>query len=607
MAKKSSTYWKKRFSDLEASQHHYAEQTFHDVQVPFDKAQAQIQSQIESWYARYATNNGITMAEARKQLSAAELKELKWDVQAYIKAGQENALDQRWMKELENASARFHISRLEALKLRTQQQLELAFGNQLDSVDGMMKSLYQSGYYHTCFEVQKGFNIGWEIGEIDDKKLQKVISKPWAADGKTFSDRVWSQKTQMVNSLHQQLTRTVIQGKAPDEAIKELSKYVTDKTKNAKIAAGRLVMTESAFISAAAQEDAFKELDVEEFEIVATLDSHTSEICQEMDGQHFPMKDYEPGVTAPPFHPWCRSTTVPYFDDEFSLGERAARDENGQTYYVPSNMTYKDWSESFVQGNTEDLQLTDPGDTVKVKEVTTLEDARKALIDDVGFDMIEDSFKKVNPDLAIDATNQLMQLEQKFGAVHKSLHTTICSEAHKNANAFVSSTTTTPGNQNLSLCPGAFKNKDTMVNNSLASKKSGWHMPFADDKASVYTVTHEYGHILENMLEQERMISLGWDASDPMKFMNRGKKTRNALFKWYIDISKQVQKECYDEIIAIAKEANADFSLEANLSRYGHTNRCEFFAEVFANSQLGEPNELGNAMNVWLKRKGLIQ
>lgn len=92
----------------------------------------------------------------------------------------------------------------------------------------------------------------------------------------------------------------------------------------------------------------FEELDVEEFEIVATLDSHTSEICQEMDGKHFPMKEYQPGSTAPPFHVWCRSVTVPFFYDEFSLGERAARSADGKTYYVPSNMKYFEWAEMYV-------------------------------------------------------------------------------------------------------------------------------------------------------------------------------------------------------------------------------------------------------------------
>ena len=88
---------------------------------------------------------------------------------------------------------------------------------------------------------------------------------------------------------------------------------------------------------------------MEEFEIVATLDSHTSDICREMDGKHFLMKDFQPGVTAPPFHVWCRSTTVPYFDDEWGRsGERAARGEDGKTYHVPGDMKYADWKEQYI-------------------------------------------------------------------------------------------------------------------------------------------------------------------------------------------------------------------------------------------------------------------
>lgn len=393
--KKSSVYWKKRFSDLENAQNQYAQNTFHQIEPAFDKAQRQIQAQIEAWYGRYAANNGITMAEARKQLSAAELKELKWDVKEYIQYGQENALNQQWMKELENASAKFHISRLEALKIRTQQALEVAFGNELDSLDSMVKALYQSGYYHTCFEIQKGFNLGWEIGQIDERRLEKVVSRPWASDGMNFSDRVWKSKTTMVNDLHQELTRTIIQGKSPDEAIRHMTKYLQDKGKNAKYQAGRLVMTEQAFISSAAQKDAFTDLDVEEFEIVATLDSRTSEICQEMDGQHFPMKDFQPGVTAPPFHVWCRSTTVPYFDDEWSGGERAARGEDGKTYYVPSDMTYKEWKESLVDGQTDDLQEV-VSDGIMKDKPKTLSEKIQEIKDDIasnGGVMTEDHIK----------------------------------------------------------------------------------------------------------------------------------------------------------------------------------------------------------------------
>lgn len=110
-------------------------------------------------------------------------------------------------------------------------------------------------------------------------------------------------------------------------------------------------MPGEAYFSSAAQKDCFDELGVEQYEIVATLDSHTSEICRSLDGKHFPMKDFQPGLTAPPFHVNCRTTTVPYFEDDFgSAGERAARGKDGKTYYVPADMNYREWEETFVDG-----------------------------------------------------------------------------------------------------------------------------------------------------------------------------------------------------------------------------------------------------------------
>lgn len=353
---KNADYWKIRFGVLEEASNKYGLETYMQIEPAFDSAQREIQKEIEAWYGRYARNNGITMQEARRQLSTKELKEFRWDVNEYIKYGRQNALNQQWMKELENASARVHVSRLEALKIRTQQFAEVAFGNELDCIDAMARKVFTEDYYHSVFELQKGFGIGWEIGQIDPKKLDRFIKKPWALDGKHFSERIWQQRGQLVSEIHQQLTRTCILGKAPDDAIKAISK----KFGTTKSNAGRLVMTEQAYFHSVAQKEAFTDLDVEEFEIVATLDAETSEICQEMDGKHFPMSTYEAGVTAPPFHPWCRSVTVPYFEDNFT-GERAARGANGKTKYVPDSLTYREWKNNFVKSSSLD-GIRDPVD-----------------------------------------------------------------------------------------------------------------------------------------------------------------------------------------------------------------------------------------------------
>ncbi|MGW8381271.1 minor capsid protein [Streptococcus parasuis] len=363
---KNSSYWKKRFELLEQLEHDKASILLQELESHYLKAQRELDGQILTWHKRFAVNNNISMAEARKLLTTKELAEFKWDVKEYIKYGQENEVNPIWMQQLENASARYHVSRLEALKIQTQQSLEVLFGNQLDDVDSLMKRIYSEGYYHTAYEMQNGFNIGWDIASIDQKKLERIISRPWTADGQNFSSRIWNNKSKLVNEVHAELTQMAILGKAPDQAIKNIAAKMNTSKSNA----GRLVMTESAYFASVSQKDAFNDLDVEQFEIVATLDSHTSEICRGLDGHVFDMKDYEAGVTAPPFHPWCRTTTVPFFDDEFNLGERAVRDEEtGKTYYVPSNMTYPQWKAKFVDGgDKEGLKKVDPGDIIKKNE-----------------------------------------------------------------------------------------------------------------------------------------------------------------------------------------------------------------------------------------------
>ena len=146
-----------------------------------------------------------------------------------------------------------------------------------------------------------------------------------------------------------------------------------------------------------------------------------------------------------------------------------------------------------------------------------------------------------------------------------------------------------------------------MLQNEKKWVDSKWSIPCAENELFITSLTHEYGHMLQNNLVAKAMKESGWDENNYFAFMDRKAKSANAKFKWYIQKRKAVQEMCYNEIIAIAKEKNPLFSLDDNISGYGKTSKAEFFAEVFANSQLSKPNELGDAMNEWLERKGLIK
>ena len=358
---KNADYWRGRFSVLEEAAHKQGDKYLQSLEDIYREAEQTVQKDIESWYQRFATNNNVTLAEARKLLTTGQLEEFHWTVEQYIKAGQQNNLSAEWLKKLENASAKFHVSRLEAIQLQIQQQIELLYGNQLDGVDSLLKQIVSDGYTHGAFTIQKGLGLGWDITALNQKKLETLLSKPWTTDGRTFSDRIWLKKRELVGTVHKELTQGLLRGDSPQK----ITDAIKNRFKVSRYQAARLVNTETSYFNALAAKETYKELGVKNVEILETLDSITCAFCASMDRKVVPMSEFQPGVTVPPFHPHCRGTTVPAIDEKY-MGERAARDQDGKVYYVPGNMSYSEWKKTFVDNGSKDgLTLATIGSIIK--------------------------------------------------------------------------------------------------------------------------------------------------------------------------------------------------------------------------------------------------
>lgn len=336
----NADYWARRLKIMEDALKNQSYEYVKNLEQQFDAAIAQLDTQMRAWYQRFADNNGITFGEAQKLLTTDELKEFKWTVQEYIKHGQEHAITGEWAKELENASARVHLSRLDALKIQIRQQAEALTQAKIKATSDASQLAYTQSYYHTAFEVQRGLGVGWTMQALNPDTVKKVLSRPWTTDNQTFTARCWTDKSKLVETVNRELTRMAATGAAPGKAVETIAKQF----KTSKYNAGRVVMTESAYFSSAAQKDCFTELGVEQYKIIGTLDTSTCETCGDMDGRIFKMSEYREGSTAPPFHPWCRCCTAPYFADMDGLGERYARDAiSDERYKLPKDTTYKEW------------------------------------------------------------------------------------------------------------------------------------------------------------------------------------------------------------------------------------------------------------------------
>lgn len=291
-----------------------------------------------------AENNGLSLQKAAQSLTKGELAGYRMDLEEFRHRSQmAGLLTDQMEKELDNASRAVRISRLQATKDSLRREMQLFYGKYDQDLSDHLKKQFTDTYAAAISQLGLRSVLKLPGIDADLSRLDAVIRKPWAVDGLTFSQRLWKDQSLVVNTLHQTLTRQVALSLPPDEAVKALVTAFPEKSMRSAI--GRLVMTESNAIATAGNREAYKATGVKQYEIVATLDSHTSAICQEMDGKRFPISKMEVGVTAPPFHPWCRTTTAPYdpdFEGILPPEKRAARDGDGKTYLTGAK-NYKEW------------------------------------------------------------------------------------------------------------------------------------------------------------------------------------------------------------------------------------------------------------------------
>lgn len=344
-------YWKERFEAIEQDLFHDANISIEDIHTMLQKAFGTIDQKIAIFYQKYADNNKVTFAEAKKYLRDNERKEFQADVTDYIKMAENNA-DGQFNQILDALSARARITRLEALKIRIAMEIRKAYGKEDAAVNQICADAMQKAYLRTAYEVQNGVGKYEPFTQIDTKSIQRALAKPWTADGRTFSKRIWVNQNAMIQELGHELARGFITGVDSATA----SKIIAHGLGVSEMQAARLVLTESAYFASVGSRDSYQKMGLDQYEISATLDDRTSDICQDMDGQIFNVSEFDPGETAPPFHPYCRSTTVPVIPGNVLAGseKRAARDENGKTYMVDGTLTYHQWKEDFVTDDEEE-------------------------------------------------------------------------------------------------------------------------------------------------------------------------------------------------------------------------------------------------------------
>lgn len=302
--KKIDEYWTERALQQEQNAQIVADRYMAQIGQSLADYKHQLVSEIEKFYARYAVDNKMTHAEAKQYLTDKERREFK---NVTLERFREMALNPDTPTPLLDALGyRHRISRKEALLAEIERLTAELYGKPEgihDKITEALSDVYIKGKIHQAKNLAHFGIIEKPILGVD--AVRHKMASNWS--GKTFSTNVWGHDA----AVYKSISDTINKGLTGGWSIDRMARALSERTGVAYHRADTLVRTETTFYNNLATLDTIKELGGDHYEIVAVLDSRTSEICRLENHEVHSVKEYEPGRTAPPFHVRCRSTIRP--------------------------------------------------------------------------------------------------------------------------------------------------------------------------------------------------------------------------------------------------------------------------------------------------------
>lgn len=325
------SYWEQRAIDSIGRMESAVNGALPEMIKSFEAARRDLNDAVYRFFGRYAKNNAVTLDEAQRLLSLDELREFRGNLREYEKLARESI--GTFNLEVDNLSVKARITRLEALETQCGAILQKLYQAQKRQIEGTAEQVYTEEYYRRLFDVEQYTGFQFLYSQIPTDTIAKVLAQP--VQGADISTRLWRQDIDTGFRIRQTLNQMFVTGRTPQDFAEELQRAIgavrtnpdgTPGGTGKKYEAYRLLYNESAHVVNQAHLQAYRDDGLDEYEIVATLDKATCDICAPQDGKHYPTEKAVEGINHPSFHVNCRCTTAPYIDLKNLNSTRMARD-----------------------------------------------------------------------------------------------------------------------------------------------------------------------------------------------------------------------------------------------------------------------------------------
>ena len=297
----SSEYWKKREKEAKAATLKDEAEYKARIEKIYNQTIESIERQVNDWYARYANDNNMTMAEARAKVRKLDMERYERLAAKYVAT---RDFSDEANEEMKIYNLTMRINRLELLK--AQINLELLAGYD-DIQNEMERDLIETA-------MKEDRRLAGILGDsvIGNQRYARVLVNA-SFQNATFSERLWGNNMPKLRArLETELRNGLIQGIPPRELARRFRSTFGGSIRDTE----RLMVTEMCRLQTDVQKESFERNGFTEYRFITTGDERVCPECEKLNGQHFKVSEMQPGENAPPMHPSCRCSTAAYMDSD---------------------------------------------------------------------------------------------------------------------------------------------------------------------------------------------------------------------------------------------------------------------------------------------------
>ena len=493
--KREVNYWKRRFIFEKKQQLQNTAEYETAMRARLKEVEQVLEQEVDYWLKRYAANQEITVKDARKILSTIGTRDWHMTLTEFKAKAKAGGFD----KELDAEYFRSQLSRLENIDEQLTNLLSQYATAETDKLESSLTNQFQQTYMHSIYLTQmERAKLSSGFANVNEYQVKAIVHKPWR--GSDFSKRIWKSYTETLpNELGDALLRGSVLGHSHEQIFKMMRQRLKDVE---DYQLHRLVITEMGHVAETATAEAYKEEGVEQYQYLATLESHTCDECAHLDEKVFDLKDKVEGLNYPLIHPYCRCTTMPYIEGLPDSSERWARDpETGKGMYV-DNMTYRQWAEKYNGNNdyTAELLRPKPFKELDLNKASETE-MRKYITQKFGMNIQETSRTKLSKTALKETIKTVGQFSELYNALPDKIPRLTAYPPSKMGNtiAWYSSYVKNKVPYEFGLNIKWFKNDEDLKDSVNRMVKSHWLSNNADAN---HIMLHEFSHHIDRQLSK---------------------------------------------------------------------------------------------------------